>query len=206
MNRESEANDDSMDEFMNSRAHAGIEQEVLPNQEQDLLLLATFSSDLPPEDEDDDDHVVARTFADDDANALPGTESINSAPRAQSKSQELTRAVPRSVLSMGDERTDMVHTATEMDVILGRGGHTAHHPGNRTYNQLKQGLQKEYHSSSKRGDKKRISQRLVKLVKDRGGRFLEQVSDGVYSILNDEEAATKAGQALREKRIKSKAS
>lgn len=62
---------------------------------------------------------------------------------------------------------------TKHDVLLGRGGRTNHHEGNKKYLQYKLLLQEQYFRANKEG-KTRISQQLVQMVLDRKGRFLKQ--------------------------------
>jgi hypothetical protein len=62
---------------------------------------------------------------------------------------------------------------TKHDVLLGRGGRTNHHEGNKKYLQYKLLLQEQYFRANKEG-KTRISQQLVQMVHDRKGRFLKQ--------------------------------
>jgi hypothetical protein len=62
---------------------------------------------------------------------------------------------------------------TKHDVLLGRGGRTNHHEGNKKYLQYKLVLQAQYFRANKEG-KTRISQQLVQMVHDQKGRFLKQ--------------------------------
>jgi hypothetical protein len=87
-----------------------------------------------------------------------------------------------------------------MDVIMGRGGHTRYHAGNQRFMSAKKAMQKEYFAASTREEKTKISQQLVDQVKEWGGRFLEHMADGTYSVVQDRKARLKASQALREAR------
>ncbi|GAX10814.1 hypothetical protein FisN_1Hh356 [Fistulifera solaris] len=85
------------------------------------------------------------------------------------------------------------------DVLFGRGGRTNHHPGNKTYLELKEMLQERYREADK-NEKTLISQELVDLVHQRGGRFLKLengTEDSWYEVLNIT-ARKKASQTLRE--------
>ena len=85
------------------------------------------------------------------------------------------------------------------DVLLGRGGRTNHHPGNKAYLALKDSMQERYMSAEK-SDKTNISQELVDIINnDYKGRFLklDQVTQRWYEIDNDS-ARKKCSQSLRE--------
>jgi hypothetical protein len=87
---------------------------------------------------------------------------------------------------------------TDRDVLLGRGGRTNHHVGNRTYLEAKETIQDRYKLASK-NDKTSISQDLVDIITSRGGRFLK-LDDDVnkwYPVPNIV-ARKKASQTLRE--------
>jgi hypothetical protein len=87
---------------------------------------------------------------------------------------------------------------TDRDVLLGRGGRTNHHVGNRTYLEAKETIQERYMLASK-NDKTSISQDLVDIITSRGGRFLK-LDDEVnkwYPVPNIV-ARKKASQTLRE--------
>jgi hypothetical protein len=87
---------------------------------------------------------------------------------------------------------------TDRDVLLGRGGRTNHHVGNRTYLEAKETIQERYMLASK-NDKTSISQDLVDIITARGGRFLK-LDDEVnkwYPVPNIV-ARKKASQTLRE--------
>lgn len=80
-----------------------------------------------------------------------------------------------------------------------RGGRTNHHPGNKMYLELKEILQERYREADK-NEKTKISQELVDLVHQRGGRFLKLengTEDSWYEVLNIT-ARKKASQTLRE--------
>lgn len=87
----------------------------------------------------------------------------------------------------------------ENDILLGRGGRSANHPGNKRYLATKDAMQPRYMSAPKSA-KKRISQQLVSIVNDEWkGRFLklDTATEQWYEIDN-ETARKKCSQALRE--------
>ena len=89
----------------------------------------------------------------------------------------------------------------ENDVLLGRGGRSNAHNGNRVYRQRILEYQAAYKQLDVLG-KKRMSENIVEWVKSRGGRFLayEKTPQGIasYYVATDEEARQKVCQGLRE--------
>eukprot|EP00934_Nitzschia_sp_Nitz4_P006182 Nitzschia sp. Nitz4//scaffold60_size111251//44311//45485//NITZ4_004146-RA/size111251-augustus-gene-0.121-mRNA-1//-1//CDS//3329555561//6172//frame0 len=82
------------------------------------------------------------------------------------------------------------------DVLSGRGGGTNLHPGNRHYRALILSHRHEYDLANKT-NKPQVARKIVKLVRDRGGRFLRKERDGLYYDIGDEAAREKTSQALR---------
>jgi hypothetical protein len=87
----------------------------------------------------------------------------------------------------------------ELDVLLGRGGLVNLHPGNQTYLQHKERLQARYLAASKE-EKTEISQELVDIVHEWGGRFMKQREDDehIWYEVDNLKARKKASQTLRE--------
>lgn len=83
------------------------------------------------------------------------------------------------------------------DVLLGRGGRSNHHPGNKRYREEVKNLQKWYLDIEDKDEKTDLSQCLVDYVKSYNGRFLEKDNFGWYEVPNIV-ARRKASQALRE--------
>jgi hypothetical protein len=98
--------------------------------------------------------------------------------------------------------TSAESTATAVsanDVLLGRGGATNQHEGNRKFRELVAAHQAEYLKARKQ-DKIGIARRIVSIiVKERGGRFLQhdRIHD-TYTVVTDKRATEKTSQALRE--------
>lgn len=86
----------------------------------------------------------------------------------------------------------------DSDVLLGRGGRTNHHPGNKRYLEAKDLIQDRYLAASK-NEKTDISQELVDVVHAWGGRFLQldEVANKWFEVTNIK-ARKKASQTLRE--------
>lgn len=84
------------------------------------------------------------------------------------------------------------------DVLLGRGGLSNKHPGNKRYREEIENAKAVYRSASK-DDKTKWASLLVEYVEKYGGRFLEKdKATGKWYIVPDIVARRKAGQALRE--------
>ncbi|GAX19897.1 hypothetical protein FisN_1Lh636 [Fistulifera solaris] len=87
---------------------------------------------------------------------------------------------------------------TDDDVLLGRGGRSNHHAGNKRYLIEKEKIQPRYLAADKEA-KTGISQELVDIVETWGGRFLklDEETDKWYRVKNIV-ARKKASQTLRE--------
>ena len=84
------------------------------------------------------------------------------------------------------------------DVLLGRGGRSNHHPGNKRYREEVKNLREWYGSiGDNKEEKTKLSQTLVDRIQENDGRFLEKDSEGWYVVPNVV-ARRKASQALRE--------
>jgi hypothetical protein len=88
-------------------------------------------------------------------------------------------------------------TISEHDVLLGRGGETNAHVGNRAYRRIVFEHQSEYLSARKK-EKAVIAKRIVDIVKANGGRFLRKDAMHVWTDAGDAKAIAKTSQALRE--------
>jgi len=95
---------------------------------------------------------------------------------------------------------------TQHDVLLGRGGKSNHHPGNKFYRTEVENFRPLYAALTTDEEKTSMSQALVDVIEQMGGRFLEEdkvkengknVSLGWYVVPNIV-ARRKASQALRE--------
>lgn len=87
----------------------------------------------------------------------------------------------------------------DLDVLAQRGSLANNHPGNKWYLRQKRRLQPSYFAASNPQEKTMIAMELVRLVHQRGGRFLRlNRRTGDWCELNAKEAHGKASQALRE--------
>ena len=85
----------------------------------------------------------------------------------------------------------------ENDVLLGRGGQTNKHVGNKRYRSIVVDHQHEYLRARKK-DKIVIARRIVAIIHQNGGRFLKQIPSSLWEEVTDERAQAKTSQALRE--------
>lgn len=94
-----------------------------------------------------------------------------------------------------------------VDVLSGRGGRIAQHPGNVYFRQLVRQYKPTYLSKqTKKLDKAKISATIVKTIRDMGGKFLKEAEHDteegtsiVWIEIGDVCARKKTGQAMREK-------
>jgi len=87
---------------------------------------------------------------------------------------------------------------TDLDVLMGRGGLTNHHYGNKLYREEADKLREWYVACTKR-EKYHVSELLVKYIQSYGGRFLEyDEASGNWYEAAPNRARKKASQGLRE--------
>ncbi|KAL3776610.1 hypothetical protein ACHAW5_000395 [Stephanodiscus triporus] len=89
-------------------------------------------------------------------------------------------------------------TPKELDVLAGRGGETNRHMGNLMFREEARKLRVFYRmKGTSRDEKFALSLDLVETIQKNGGRFLGKC-DGLWYVMNDDDARKKAIQALRE--------
>jgi len=98
-------------------------------------------------------------------------------------------------ITMGPSST----TPTDNDILCGRGKGIRKHPGNEFYNRLLREHSAEYKSAPK-GSKVSIVKKIVSLVREQRGRFLEKHKNSWVDI-GDERATNKTAQAFRDIRV-----
>jgi hypothetical protein len=89
-----------------------------------------------------------------------------------------------------------------VDVLCGRGGATNSHSGNRSFRSLVKRHQDSYLRAKKR-DKPSVADKVVEVIRKRGGRFLRRCEPAVngkilWVDIGDDRAREKTCQALRE--------
>ena len=93
--------------------------------------------------------------------------------------------------------SDIVSTIVEHDVLLGRGGETNSHVGNRAFRRIVYEHQAEYLAARKK-EKAIIARRIVDIIKSNGGRFLKKDANHFWVDAGLRKAVSKTSQALRE--------
>lgn len=88
---------------------------------------------------------------------------------------------------------------TEKDIVLGRGGHSNNHPGNKHFREKALELRPVYEACESKEEKYRISQELVDCMKAENRQFLRKNSDGQWYEVVGNDVRKKASQALRER-------
>jgi hypothetical protein len=85
---------------------------------------------------------------------------------------------------------------THSDVLFGRGRPYQDHPGNQRVGLMVESLMPRY-NGLKKLEKTALCQELVDEIKKSGGRFLKQVSGGVWEVGSDTLAREKISQTFR---------
>uniref|UniRef100_A0A7S4HKF7 DUF6824 domain-containing protein n=1 Tax=Odontella aurita TaxID=265563 RepID=A0A7S4HKF7_9STRA len=117
------------------------------------------------------------------AQSKPPTQCASVPPRKK----EIARPLSRSA-AFKDE-----------DVLLGRGGLTNHHLGNKRYREEVERLKPQYRQETSKKQKTEIRNRLVDIVRGYGGRFMKYSQKDGWEEAPIIQARKKASQALREK-------
>mmetsp|Transcript_16961 Transcript_16961/g.25664 ORF Transcript_16961/g.25664 Transcript_16961/m.25664 type:complete len:287 (-) Transcript_16961:60-920(-) len=99
--------------------------------------------------------------------------------------------------NVGDNQNGKI-VVNDKDVLLGRGGVTNTHPGNKKFRSFVRELQQEYVNAPKL-KKADIALRVVNKVYLQGGRFLVETQAGKWEEVSKERARKKTSQTLREK-------
>ena len=88
------------------------------------------------------------------------------------------------------------NTLNENDVLCGRGVATNNYIGNKMFRALVTKHQQKYWTANKNG-KTFVLNRIVLLIRQKGGRFLRQGGDGLWTEIGDKKATQKTSQAMR---------
>lgn len=113
-------------------------------------------------------------------------------------SNNMERVASHSSTSSSGDSNTQTSNINGHDVLLGRGGLTNSHIGNKNFRLVVAEYQPEYLVARKR-EKKEIAKRIVDRIHSSGGRFLRKspVSD-VWSEVTYNKALEKTSQSLRE--------
>jgi len=96
-----------------------------------------------------------------------------------------------------EERVPEPNMYRPNDVLLGPGGLSNHHEGNKRYRQIVDPYREGYARLSK-VDKTEIAQKLVyRVQQELGARFVKKGNDGVWRVVSNDEARNEVSQALR---------
>ena len=154
-----------------------------------------------------EDWPIVQVVVDDTESITPG-ELRNSDHHRQSDSTIVSHPDTDDEYPMEVEPNDDMTTAIvgQSDVLLGRGGHCAHHEGNRLFLQERDRLYQQYRIAHGNLIKRSIQTQLLQYVYNRNGRFLQRMEYHENDIICEywqvvteaRQIYKKAAQALRE--------
>jgi hypothetical protein len=156
------------------------------------LAAAAAASEQPvPMDTTEDDTVVAAIVA--------LTEKTKTDDAKSKATQKMQKSRKKKARRNKDPDVKFYKEPSDTDVLLGRGGRSNHHVGNKAYRD-EVGNLREWYRSSEKNAKTDLSQLLVDWVqKERKGQFMKmEESTGKWYIVTNIVARRKASQALRE--------
>jgi hypothetical protein len=188
---------------MHSMAH-DLTSSDLPSAKNsyDSLLFSKMQLTPPmspePTSPEDEDSIVPQELPSSEGVDVPAEKEVSSAalkPKKKRKRAPRKKPIPEVKEYVEPE---------DSDVLLGRGGRSNHHPGNKRYREEVKNLQQWYSEEEDKNKKTDLSQMLVDyVVHNLKGRFLEEEkvdkkgTDRWYVVPNIT-ARRKASQALRE--------
>jgi len=94
-------------------------------------------------------------------------------------------------------RQGPVSKLNDNDVLCGRGGGTNNQRGNIRFRDLVAAHMVQYRNASRK-EKPLITQTVVKIVRERGGRFLKRKGEELWFDIGDKAAVCKTGQTFRD--------
>jgi len=172
---------------------------LLKNQDDDNFIPSLereFALDLLPQQDDvtgvqvqaqEQTQTQTQTEVEEEVEAAPANEATTGGTKKR-KRRPRKKVVPEVKVYVEPNQSD---------VLLGRGGRSNHHPGNKRYREEVKNLQRWYNDTADKTQKTDLSQTLVDFVHSCNGRFLEKDANGWYIVANIV-ARRKASQALRE--------
>ena len=101
---------------------------------------------------------------------------------------------------LGEEETNLSSTLRTQDVICGRDSFAKGHPGNIKYTKLIRSFRPKYKLTKKREAKKAITETIIRLVHESGGRFIVE-KNGVWVEQDADKIHDKVSHGLRSKTI-----
>jgi hypothetical protein len=96
---------------------------------------------------------------------------------------------------------ERIRTPLASDILLGRGGSINSHEGNQVFREWVKARREEYNLAPNKAEKTRIARKVMDLVFNSGGRFLQKdptTSAHCWVEVDDLRALAKTSQALRE--------
>lgn len=96
---------------------------------------------------------------------------------------------------------ERIRTPSASDILLGRGGSINSHEGNQVFREWVKARREEYNLAPNKAEKTRIARKVMDLVFNSGGRFLQKdptTSAHCWVEVDDLRALAKTSQALRE--------
>jgi hypothetical protein len=135
---------------------------------------------------EDNQKPAAREFAASPLDSLSAHTAQSSKSSRSHRSEQVTK--------------EYVDEITDLDVLMGRGGRSNHHPGNHYYLALIARTKPAYENCTQKSEKTRVAQSVVDYIhQERKGRFVEfEGETGRWYVVDNKKARTKAGQALRD--------
>jgi hypothetical protein len=97
---------------------------------------------------------------------------------------------------------DILVECSEKDVFCGRAKQSLSNPGNRRYRAVIEQYREQYQQSSRRAEKSRLTQAVIKVIRDQDSRFLKPTggrssSSTGWVELTEDEVYEKVSHALR---------
>jgi hypothetical protein len=136
------------------------------------------------------------------ADTIPVDETGNFSGENHKHSLENRRAQEREWVkkdASGSEistfKSAQITAPSSCDVLLGRGSGYFNHVGNVRYRAMVEDLKETYDRSSNEG-KQKLTEDVIKTIRDLGGRFLKN-DKGVWVQANDKVARQKVGHSFR---------
>lgn len=97
------------------------------------------------------------------------------------------------------QKSEAITTPDKFAILLGRGGGSNNHHGNKVYQSVVEAHAVDYLKCSKRNNKTNIAWEIVHQLKQQGSRFLRKdPNSNTWEEVSDDEARRKVSQRLRE--------
>ena len=150
-----------------------------------------YSEEEEDDDTSDNDEEEFNLSMDDDVPKLRNKNTIrNSVVKVQLRLAQLLDAKPETTV------TPLTTVVNESDVLCGRGVTTNNYIGNKMFRALVTEHQAFFLSADKNG-RTLLSKRIVRMIEEKGGRFMHRGEDGLWTDAGEEKALKKTSQALR---------